>query len=216
MADEYAEKMSRKPLSELRLYVQNRVEYREEAVLAALSELEKRGEQPTEAAAIRAELLPIVEQQRAAQVKTVAATPAADIVPGQAAGTEEGPALYSPGTIVLFSMLFSFFVGGILMTINMFKLKEVGKALRIMLFVAVMLGCYYYVHWAAIPNQTQMIISVVVQLVAIFAYLLYFWPRYVGARPYVSRQWLPAMFICLLIIGGLYFLLVSAGAAIPK
>lgn len=216
MADEYAEKMSRKPLSELLLYVQNRIEYREEAVLAALDELERRGEHPANAAALRAELQPVVELQRqksaAASVVKPAPVDSVESVPTE----EDAPALYSPGTIVLFSMLFSFLVGGILLVINMFKLKEIGKALRVILFIALMLGCYYAIQTAKVPYNTQVISSVIVQLVAIFAYLLYFWPRYVGSRSYVSRHWLPAMFICIVIIGGMYLLASAAVTSATK
>ena len=215
MSDEYAEKMSRKSLSELLLYVRNRTEYREDAILAALDELERRGEPPAEAAAIRAELLPVVEQQRQQKASTLLVKRAAETGPGQVPAEVEGPALYSPGTIVLFSMLFSFLAGGALLVINMFRLKESGKALRVVLFViALSLASSYGLQWVMASYKAQIgsismvgrFFSVAVNLVAVMTYLLYFWPRYVGPRPYVNRQWLPAMLICIAIIGALYLL----------
>ncbi|MBC8085267.1 MAG: hypothetical protein H7Z21_18880 [Hymenobacter sp.] len=214
MADEYAEKMSRKSLSELLLYVHNRGEYREEAILAALDELERRGELPAAAVALRAELRPVVEQQRQQKALIVAVTPAAKVASAQVLAAEEGPALYSPGTIVLFSMLFTFMAGGVLLVINMFRLKESGKALRVALFVMVLLLAYVYgLQWMMVSYKAQIwFFRLAVNLVAILAYLQYFWPRYVGPRPYVNRQWLPAMLICfaisLVVLGALYLLVV--------
>jgi hypothetical protein len=220
MADEYADKMSRKPLSELLLYVQNRAEYREDAVLAALNELEQRGEQPAEAAAIRAELLPVVEKQREEKAKAIVlpVTRPDDVVLGQVPASEEGPALYSPGTIVLFSMLFSFLAGGALLIINMFRLKEAGKALRIVLFIVVLLlASSYGLKWMMNEYKAQArFFSVGVNLIAVLAYLLYFWPRYVGPRPYVSRQWFPALLVCAALLGGLYLLAAPFMGAMPK
>ncbi|MCB2380019.1 hypothetical protein LGH70_20665 [Hymenobacter sp. BT635] len=208
MAEEYAEKMSRKTLSELLLYVQNRAEYREDAVLAVLDELEKRGQAPQEATAIRAELLPIVEQQRqaqqAAQAQQVAEETAAD---PDAAPVAEGPALYSPGTIALFSMLISFIAGGALLVVNMVRLKESGKAFRLVLFMlGFLLAAAGVVNWLMMTYGPHLWFVSMVNLIAALAYLLYFWPQYVGARPYVSRHWLPALLVCLALIFGLYLL----------
>lgn len=220
MYEEYADKMSRKSLPELYLYVHKRQEYREDAVLAALDELTRRGEEPTEAAAIRTELLPIVEQQREEKRQAAARAAAETVAATPYAPTEsEGPALYSPGTIVLFSMLFSFFVGGILFVINMFRLKESGKAVRLILFLLAVLAAQYFgLRWLTglYGPEMQLFTTVGVNFVAVLVYLLYFWPRYVGARPYVSRQWLPALLICLVVIYGLVKLLAPYMLNVPK
>lgn len=220
MYEAYADKMSRKSLPELYLYVHKRQEYREDAVLAALDELARRGEEPVEAAAIRTELLPIVEQQREEKRQAAARVAAEPAVATTLTPTEaEGPALYSPGTIVLFSMLFSFFVGGILFVINMFRLKESGKAVRLILFLVVVLAAQFFgLQWLSslYGPQMQLFITVGVNFVAVLIYLLYFWPRYVGARPYVSRQWLPALLICLVVIYGLLKLVAPYMLNAPK
>lgn len=229
MADEYADKMSRKTLPELLLYVQRRAEYREDAVLAALDELERRGELPAEAPAVRAELAPVVAQQRQAQqelqaqqqAQQLARAAPADRVQAASPGSTaeaEGPALYTPGTIVLFSMLFSFLAGGALLVLNMFRLKESGKAVRLVLFIlALLLGSSYALQWLMARYGTQMqFFSVGVNLVAVLAYLLYFWPRYVGPRPYVSRQWLPALLVCLVVVFGIYKLMAPMLGGVVK
>lgn len=204
MADEYAEKMSRKSLSELRLYVQNRVEYREDAVLAALTELEQRGELPAEAAAIRAELLPIVEQQRAAAAE--AANRPADTL-GQEDTEQEGPALYSPGTIVLFSMLpvSTMVGGGILLGINLFKLRRMKALLGLILFVVVyLLVASKLLAWAVIAQGLNpMIGNLLFNVPAMLVYLFWFWPRYVRTDTYRSRSMIPPIIVCFLIVWGL-------------
>lgn len=210
MSEEYAEKMPRKNLSELLLYVRNRTEYREDAVLAALDELDRRGQPQPEAASLRAELGPIVQKQqqekqtRESGTRTIVASPTGAASQPEVAEAD-GPVLYSPGTIVLFSMLFSFLAGGVLLVINMMRLKESSKAWRIALFSGVLLVlCWLALPWltATIGPQAQYV-GVVVNILAVLSYLLYFWPRYVGERPYVSRQWLPAFLVCL-VLAGLY------------
>ncbi len=204
MADEYAEKMSRKSLPELQLYVQNHVEYREDAVLAALTELERRGEQPTEAAAIRAALTPIVEQQRAAQAELAASRPA---VPGQATPAADAPALYSPGTIVLFSMLpISTMVGGgVLLGINLFRLRRMKALLGLILFiVGYLVAASQVLTWAVLTQGLHPLIgSLLFNVPAVLVYLFWFWPRYVRTDTYRSKSMIPPIIICFLLVWGL-------------
>ena len=65
MVDDYAEKMTRKTDAELRQYVAAPAEYREEAVLAALDELQSRGQAVADAGPLRASLEEVVRQQAA-------------------------------------------------------------------------------------------------------------------------------------------------------
>lgn len=198
MNDEYAAKMALKSDAELRQYVVGRAQYREEAVLAALTELTNRGQPHADTDAIRAELLPIVaEHQQAALVTQQAAEEEANPLAEPAAVA--GPPLYSPIAIALFSFLFSFLAGGILFTINLFRLEEKGRAWRMLLFTFLYLVAIVVIlNWLllALGNQAQAFVFAS-NIVAILAYLLYFWPRYIGERSYVSRQWLPALLVCL-------------------
>jgi len=208
MADEYADKMSRKPLSELLLYVQNRAEYREDAVLAALDELERRGEQPAGAAAIRTELLPIVEQQRQEQAKTAeAAVRPASVLPRQGAVDAEAPSLYSPGTIVLFSMLpISMMLGGgVLLGINLFKLRRMKALLGLILFVVVyLMAASKILTWAVLTQGLNPVVgSLLFNIPAVLVYLFWFWPRYVRTDTYRSKSMIPPIIICFLIVWGL-------------
>lgn len=207
MSEEYAEKMSRKKLPELLLYVRNRAEYQEEAVLAALDELERRGEAQPEATALRAELMPVVEQQRQQQQvrereKVQAATAPAPTEPEAV----DGPALYSPGTIVLFSMLpMSMMIGGgVLLGMNLFRLGRKRALLGLVLFIIVyLLVVSNVLAWAMLQGLNPYVAIVLFNVPAVLAYLLWFWPRYVRTTTYRSRSLIPPIVICFLVVWGL-------------
>jgi hypothetical protein len=206
MTDDYAEKMSRKPLPELQLYVRNRTEYREDAVLAALDELERRGEQPLDAATIRAELWPVVEQQR--QQEAVAkASRTSESLPDEDAALLEAPALYSPGTIVVFSMLpMSMMLGGgVLLGINLFRLRRIRALLGLVLFVLVYLAVgSRLLTWAVLEQGfNPLMATLLFNVPAVLVYLFWFWPRYVNTATYRSRSILPPIIVCFLIVWGL-------------
>ncbi|UOR04721.1 hypothetical protein MUN82_17445 [Hymenobacter aerilatus] len=218
MAEDYAAKMGRKTDAELRQYVDHYSDYQEEAVLAALDELERRGQEVAAAGAIRTDVQPVVAQ-RAAEAATIRAAEVAAVAePEQVAG----PELYSPATIAIFSVMFSFLAGGILLAINLFKLDKQSKALRLLLFVVLyLLGSSYLLQWAVLQfGESAKWISAAVNLGAVVAYLWFFWPRYVGQRSYLSRGWLPALVVCLLVFGALYWLMLPlmgqmSGATLP-
>ncbi|WP_375434669.1 hypothetical protein [uncultured Hymenobacter sp.] len=199
--------MSRKPLSELLLYVQNRTEYREDAVLAALDELERRGEHPTDAAALRTELRPIVEQQRQQEAAVVAAKPLLGDTSASVSADEEAPALYSPGTIVLFSILpISMMIGGgVLLGINLFRLRRMRALLGLVVFIVVyMVVGSQILTWAVLQQGLNPFLGTLLfNVPAVLAYLLWFWPRYVHTDTYRSKSILPPIFICFLIVWGL-------------
>lgn len=205
MAEDYAAKMGRKTDSELRQYADHYLDYQEEAVLAALDELERRGQAAPQANAIRTDVQPIVTQRAAEEATLRAAEAAAVAEPEQAAG----PELYSPATIAIFSVVFSFLAGGVLLVINLFKLDKQSKALRLLLFIALyMLGSSYLLQWALLQfGENAKWVSAAVNLGAVVAYLWFFWPRYVGQRSYLSRGWLSALVVCLLLVGVVYWLM---------
>jgi hypothetical protein len=208
MADEYADKMSRKPLVELLLYVQNRVEYREDAVLAALDELERRGEHPVDATTIRAELRPVVERQQQQKAAAEAASKTSEVSPtGEDVTQTDAPLLYSPGTIVLFSMLpMSMMIGGgVLLGINLFRLKRMRALLGLIVFViGYMLVGSQLLTWAVMQQGLNPFLGTLLfNIPAVLVYMFWFWPRYVNTDTYRSRSILPPIVICFLIVWGL-------------
>lgn len=218
MAEDYAAKMSRKTAAELRDYVDNRYQYREEAVLAALEELARRGSPEPNAAALTAELQ--VSQQdtnrreSAARAEVAEQDQARRVARGEVnpeAAEATGPALYSLGTITIFSVLFSMLAGGILLLLNLRTLRRTRAALILAAFLAAyVVGGGYLVLWIKqlYGNQYNWLGSVF-NLVAILLYNLFFWPRYIGRQPYRSRSWFGPLLICGLIMLAFYYLLMK-------
>ena len=203
MAEEYAAKMSRKTDAELLLYLRNRAEYREEAVLAALNEAQQRQLSLTEfdLPTLRAELEPVVAAQQAEQAKRIATKAAEEEIED-----EPKPALYSPITITLFTVFFTMLAGGALLAINFRTLGRSKAIIRLVLFLLI-----YLVLFGLLAGPLLQAGLVVVLLFAdlppIIAYNLWFWPRYVGVQQYQSRSWLAPFLICMLLRIGLGMLL---------
>ena len=206
--EDYALKMSAKADADLRRYVAEPGVYREAAVLAALAELRRRGQPaPTEAA-----LRPALEAAVAAEQAAEAARPAADPARlGAAAApaaandaTEDGPALYSPATIVIFSLLFSLLAGGALLGLNFGRLRRWGALAALGLFLAAYLVvCTAALAWVAARVGLSPLLSLAFNVPAIVAYLAFFWPRYLGQQPYRSRGWVLPLLACVLVAVGL-------------
>jgi len=202
--EDYAAKMALKTAAALREYVTGYVQYREEAVLAALAELRQRGQPAPEEEALRPQLEATV-QQAAVTVQLSQPTPAE----ASALPPDEQPVLYTPGVIVLFSVLFNTIItGAVLLAINMRRLKNT-KAIWVL--VAFVLA--YLVGEAVVVNQFMKSYSLsplfvsLLNLPAILAYILWFWPRYVGTHAFQPRGWLMPLLICFGIVIGLGLLL---------
>ncbi|TDN36267.1 hypothetical protein E4631_08445 [Hymenobacter sp. UV11] len=201
--EDYAAKMALKTAADLRAYVTGYVQYREEAVLAALAELRQRGQPAPEEEALRPQLEAMVQQAATAQLSQP--------IPAEASAlpADDQPVLYTPGVIVLFSVLFNTIItGAVLLAINMRRLKNT-KAIWIL--VAFVLA--YLIGEAVIVNQfmksytlSPLFVSLL-NLPAILAYILWFWPRYVGTHAFQPRSWLVPLLVCFVIVIGLGLLL---------
>ncbi|RSK42679.1 hypothetical protein [Hymenobacter perfusus] len=224
MAEDYAAKMSRKTDAELRDYVTNRYQYREEAVLAALTELAQRGTPEPTAAGLIAELEVSKQEtdrrELAVREQEAEKEQARRIARGEAdpeTATETGPALYSPGTITVFSVLFSMVAGGIMLALNLRTLRRTGPALLVVAFMLVYLvGGGYLLFWLKqlYGNQYNWLGSFF-NLPAVLIYNLFFWPRYIGPQPYQSRPWLAPLLICGLIMLAFYYFALRFQGAMP-
>lgn len=200
--EDYAAKMQLKTDEALREYVTGYAQYREAAVLAALDELRRRGQPAPEEATIRPELEAAVAQEQAAaataarQEQQAAATDAADL-----------PTLYSPSSILIFSVLpmSTMLTGGVLMGINLFRLKQKRAIVGLVLFVV----AYFFLasgllSWAMSQFALNPLsIILLFNVPAALAYILWFWPRYVGDTAYRTRSVLVPVLVCLLIMWGL-------------
>lgn len=216
MAEEYAAKMSRKTEAELRDYVDNRYQYREDAVLAALEELARRGTPEPTAAAITEELqLSRVEtEQREAAAREAEAdreqarrVARGDVMPGQE--QEMGPALYSPGTIALFSMLpMSMMIGGgILLGLNFFRLRRIKALLLLLAFMLVYILVFSnIVAWVVMQAGLPPLLGFVLfNVPAMLVYIRWFWPRYITPGNYRSRSIFLPMIVSFLLAWALQY-----------
>lgn len=198
--EDYAAKMLLKNDAALREYVTGHGQYREAAVLAALDELRRRGQPAPEEAALR----PSLEAGAAAQrpLDEAAAEAAQDRtrpaeMPTAIEADENTPALYSPVTIVLFSIPFTLLAGGVLLGLNLWRLGRKRALLGLVAFiVAYLLAGALALSWALPRYGLSPWYGPLFNLPAILAYVLWFWPRYVGQPVYRNRSWLPPLLLC--------------------
>ena len=204
--EDYAAKMLLKTDAALREYVTGHVQYREAAVLAALDELRRRGQPAVEEAALRPNLEAAAATQRTldeaaekarAIEQPTAARPIADEVDADA------PALYSPMSIVLFSIM-SVPIGGILLGINLFRLGKKTAVLAVAVFILAYMGLgTLLLSLATAQGNSSYIWALLgLNIVATMAYLQWFWPRYVGTTAYRNRSVLGPIIVCLLLLWG--------------
>ncbi len=206
--EDYAAKMLLKTDAALREYVTGHAQYREAAVLAALDELRRRGQPAPEEAALRPDLEVAAAAQRTrdetAEAERLAATGAGTADPAALAATV--PALYSPVTIVLFSILpmSTMLTGGVLMGMNLYRLGKKRAVLGLALFVvAYLFVASMVVNWAVSQGGLSPVWGLLLfNLPATLAYVLWFWPRYVGATNFRSRSVLVPILVCMLVVWG--------------
>jgi hypothetical protein len=198
--EDYAAKMALKPDAALREYVVGHAQYREEAVLAALDELQRRGQPAPEDAALRPALEATVQQQAAAtQAAREATTETTE---------EDLPPLYSPASIVVISAVVSVIAGAFLLGINMYKLKRGSAIVGLVSFVLVyLIGEALLLRFLVTQHLFSPMMAFLLDLPLILAYIWWFWPRYVGTYQFQPRNWLLPLGICLLLKFGLAYLL---------
>ncbi|MFD2784238.1 hypothetical protein [Hymenobacter rubripertinctus] len=208
MAEDYAAKMSRKTAAELRDYVDNRYQYREEAVLAALEELARRGTPEPNAVALTTALQ--TSQQETDRRESVARAEVADqdqarrVARGEVVAAEPtGPALYSPGTIALFSILpmSTMIGGGVLLGLNLVRLRQFrGLALLVVFVLAYIVLMLNLVMLVIVRGGVSPIIGYFLfNVPAILVYVRWFWPRYIATENYRGRSLLLPIIVCFLL-----------------
>ncbi|GAC1370451.1 MAG: hypothetical protein NVS3B25_04700 [Hymenobacter sp.] len=201
--EDYAAKMLLKTDAALREYVTGHAQYREDAVLAALDELRRRGQPAPEEAALRPGLEVAAAAQRARDEAAEAARPQAPAAPNSALDAA-GPALYSPVTIVLFSIPFTLLAGGALLGLNLWRLDRKRALLRLVLFiVAYLLAGVLVLSWALPRYGLSPWYGPLFNFPAILVYVLWFWPRHVGPGNYRSRSWLLPLLVCFALVFGM-------------
>lgn len=203
--EDYAAKMALKSDAALREYVTSYAQYREEAVLAALAELRQRGQPAPEEAALRPQLEAVVQQQAAEKALITPSSAVAEATVPEA----EQPVLYTPGVIVLFSVLFNtILAGAVLLALNLRQVKRSKAIWGLAAFViAYLIGESMLLNALMRKGPLNPLLLSLLNLPAILAYVLWFWPRYVGTHQFQPRGWLVPLLVCLVIIMGLSLLL---------
>lgn len=205
MKEDYAAKMALKSDAALREYVTGHYQYREEAVLAAFDELRTRGQPAPEEEVLRPTLETEAAARQAEEAKlatTTAAVPELDPTTGEAAPA--GPALYSPTMIVLFSVPFTMLAGGVLLGLNLSRLGRWRALLGLTIFiVAYLILSILALQWALPRYGLRTWYGALFNFPAVLAYVLWFWPRYVGRSSFRSRSWLPPLLVCVVLLLGL-------------
>lgn len=187
--EDYAAKMALKTYADLRAYVTGHAQYREDAVLAALNELRLRGQPAPEDADLRPALEAVVQEQ----ARQAAQQPAP-------VEEEELPRLYSPAGIVVMSAMVSVVAGAVLLALNMRMMKRGKAVLGLAAFVLVyMVGRTLLVTWL-VKNNMMTPFTFIIDLPIIFAYIWWFWPRYVGTYQFQPRNWLLPLGACILLL----------------
>lgn len=195
--EDYAAKMALKPDADLREYVTGHVQYREEAVLAALDELRRRGQPAPEDADLRPSLEAVVQEQARAETQAPAEVEEADL-----------PNLYSPAGIVVMSAMISVVVGAVLLATNMYRLKQGRAIVGLAAFVvAYILAEVLLLRWLVVQHLFTPLTGLLLDLPIIAAYVWWFWPRYVGTYQFQPRNWLLPLGVCLLLKIGLSYIL---------
>lgn len=198
--EDYAAKMLLKTDAALRAYVTGHAQYREAAVLAALDELRRRGQPAPEEATLR----PSLEVAAAAEARAEAERQQAPS--GADSATEEatGPELYSPVTIVVFSIPFTLLAGGALLGLNLWRLDRKRALLGLVLFVgAYLLAGALALSWMLPRYGLSPWYGPLFNLPAVLVYVLWFWPRHVGLTTYRNRSWLAPLLVCFALTLGL-------------
>lgn len=211
LMEDYAAKMALKPDATLREYVTGYLQYREAAVLAALAELRRRGQPAPEEEALRPQLEAAVQQQVAAEQVTQVSPPAE-------ASEGEAPVLYTPGVIVLFSVLFNtILAGAVLLALNLRQVKRSRAIWGLAAFVLAYLFAEALVINVLVAKGTlNPLLLPLLNLPAILAYVLWFWPRYVGTYQFQSRNWLVPLLVGFVIMMGLGLLVKYLAQFVPE
>ncbi|WP_460504088.1 hypothetical protein, partial [Hymenobacter agri] len=116
---------------------------------------------------------------------------------------ESRPALYSPVTIMLFSVPFTFVAGGVLLGLNLWRVDRKRALLGLVLFlVAYVVAVAVVLQWALPIYGLSSWYGPLINLPPILAYMLWFWPRNMGGMRYRSRSWLPPLLVCFAFLYG--------------
>ncbi len=116
------------------------------------------------------------------------------------------PTLYSPAVIFLFTTLISFVAGGVLLILNLLRVRQRTAAGLVAGF------CLGYLLIVAALSQQMGRLGGLLNVPAALVFLFWFWPRYIGGgRAFKSRAFIWPLLICLGVAGAGVYALVKNG-----
>ena len=200
--NEYSASLHRLPEEKLREYIDRPDDYQDDAVLAAIWELENRRPLRSDEQSLAGRISDRPEVQIVAK---------SDIfIPLRNSNEIELPSLYSIRAIQVFSVLFSVLAGGILMAINFNKTTQKAEAVKVLGF-SFAYTLVSVVIFTLFGTQSPLI-SIVLNLLG--AYLIYelFWKRVLGLTyQFKKREIWSAMIIALIVIAPLMWYVIKSG-----
>ncbi len=193
----YSKKMHQKSVSELQNYIKNRINYQEDAVIAAIWELENRNEIYPEMQVLKKELEALNNKVNV-EPKMVEA---------------KSVALYSFNFIFLFGILFSVFAGSILIGLNLIQLKNKSRA-RLAIFSGLIYS-FIQVYLIEYFKITSPFVSVFTSLLGIYMLNYYFLkPELKPDEIYLPQStWQPLLIGIAIALPIAYFIMKSGGMA---
>ncbi|GAA4350960.1 hypothetical protein GCM10023185_09190 [Hymenobacter saemangeumensis] len=216
--EDYAAKMQLKTDAALREYVTGYQQYREDAVLAALAELRRRGQPDPQEPELRPLLEAGAARQRLAEAAEIerlrveaeakaSQSDEADTPESAEAEDADSPSLYSPSSILIFSMLpiSTMVAGGVLMCLNLYRVGRKRAVVGLALFILV----YFFagsalINWAVFQHGLNPVWAILLfNLPAALVYVLWVWPRYIGTTSFRSRSTLVPIIVCFVVMWGL-------------
>lgn len=163
----YSNRMAGMSDRNLREYIENKSLYDDEAILAAIWELEKRNQASDELSELENQINQnriyeneVTEQKGGKHYFTVDA---------------DAPILYSPRFILVFGVLFSVFGGGILLAINFLKLGKKNYAILIV-FISLLFSMLQGVFFLLL-NVSSSLVTLPTSLFGIYLIQILFWKR---------------------------------------
>ena len=205
-SNDYSAGIKRLPEEKLREYIEKPEDFQDEAILAAIWELEgRRGLLKDEQ-----ELEKVINTRTSLTYKETILNPPVENIPEEI----HIPSLYSMRSIQLFSVLFSVLAGGILMAINFNRTNQKTAAYKVVgfsLFYTV-LSIYLF----SLLGSQSPIISIVLNLAGALLIDELFWKKVLGREfKFQKQQIWTALAVALLIISPLVWYMVKSGIGVP-
>jgi len=186
----YSESVRTLSDDELKQYIEDPDTYQEGAVIAAIWELEKRGFTNAKSEKLLDKLSEGFEKENqktpTEPIKKEAVENPEKIEIDKEVPEKDLPRLFTRNIIMIYSILFSTFVGSILMAINLNRLKKERDALYVLLFGV---GFSYLVNYLMSKlNMSMTVLPVLINVIGALLIDNLFWKKHIGLEMKFQKQ----------------------------